>query len=333
LVDVRKLIIAAGLGLAVAGARGCGRGPFPPSCVERYTGDLRTILTCRPDAQCEGPRFTIQARPSNVLLVLDRSCSMNSSVGNSTKWDLALDAIVDVVDRPARRIRWGLAVFPDVFEPVCEQGPLEIPVGEEAERIVALLDAAHGPHRLVPGEPCATNIDAAVRQAADRDVFAGLDGDSHVILITDGRQAGCDAAGGIEGAIQTVAALDERGVPTFVIGFGDGVDAGQLHALGQAGGAPASPDRAYYEAELDGLEDTLGRVVEGLACRYPLRIETSDLSRVTVTFDDTETIAQDPSGIDGWSYDRNADELRFHGDACERLLGREVEIIGIELDC
>ena len=47
-----------------------------------------------------------------VLLVLDRSASMQGLVGRRTKWDIARDAVSDMVSERSDEIDFGLMLYP-----------------------------------------------------------------------------------------------------------------------------------------------------------------------------------------------------------------------------
>ncbi|MEM9458725.1 MAG: vWA domain-containing protein [Myxococcota bacterium] len=307
----------------------CGRSPVVQPCAER-AGES-AVLTCDPTDLCEAPAFSVRNRTSNALVALDRSCSMASLVGERSKWSRAVEAVTDVVREPRANLRWGLSLFPGRSNvSACQLDPIAIPVraGQE-ERIEWLLTQAlddDDPYH--PGEPCGTNLAGAIQQIVDEEPFAGLTGKHHVVLISDGRHAGCAGSGAA--AIADVQTLLRHDVRTVVVGFGGREDTGVLQALGEAGGVPASSDVAYHLAGLDDLGDVLERVVQVLGCQYPLTIE-AELSRVRVMFDGADPIPRDRGTGEGWQY---TDEvLTFSGRSCERLLAGEIESIEIALDC
>lgn len=307
----------------------CGRSPVVQPCAERVGESA--VLTCDPTDLCEAPAFSVRNRVANALVALDRSCSMASLVGDRSKWSRAVEAVTDIVREPRANLRWGLSLFPGRSNvSACQLDPIAVPVraGQE-ERIEWLLSQAlddDDPYH--PGEPCGTNLAGATQQIVDDEPFAGLTGKHHVVLISDGRHAGC--SGSSATAIADVQTLLRDDIRTVVVGFGGSEDTAVLQALGEAGGAPASSDIAYHLAGLDDLGDVLGRVVQVLGCQYPLTID-AELSRVRVTFDGTFPIPHDRGTGEGWRY---ADQtLSFSGQSCEQLLAGEIESIEIALDC
>ncbi len=312
-------------------ASGCGRSPVVAPCAERI--DQTAALTCEPTEQCEAPAFSIGNRPANALVVLDRSCSMAEQVDGRSKWSRAVEAVRGVVAEPRANLRWGLSLFPDIGGSLCEQGPIPVGVGPGQESLIdSLLERAlERDSRYHPTEPCGTNLVAATHQALEQEPFAELDGRHHVVLISDGRHAGCPGRG--ELAVDNVAELRRHEISTVVVGFGGSEDTAVLQAMGEAGGMPASAEAAYHRAGLDDLGAVLDRVVQGLGCRHPLAIEVDDLPLVRVSFDGLEPVPADPSREQGWYYDGPAAALVLAGEPCARLLAGEVERLEVSLDC
>ncbi len=322
---LRSSILAASLTL---GTIACGRSPVFQPCAERL--DETAVLTCDPTQICEAPSFSITNRTANALIMLDRSCSMASLVDGRSKWSRAVHAVTDVVSEPRANLNWGLSVFPDTGPTECMQGPTAVPVGPGQEgRIERLLDRAldrDDPYH--PQEPCGTNLAGATQQVRDEQPFATLLGRHHIVLISDGRHAGC--AGSSDDAIDNIAALREQDVRTIVVGFGGSEDTDVLQAMGEAGGVPASPELAYHLAGLDELGNVLEQVAQGMGCRHPLVID-APLNRVRVTFDGSREVPRNLGLGEGWHHAQ--DVLTFSGESCQQLLRGDVEIIEIALDC
>ena len=189
---------------------------------------------------------------SNVIIVLDRSCSMDSTPNgqNATKWESAEAAIGILTTTYADQLRFGLIMFPDESGDRCVQdGPLyvetDVDTGQAVRDAIALTD---------PDGPCVTNIDTAMGQVSSDPVFNAVPDPSgrrsFVLLITDGKQSG--ACGGNTNdpfTIANIEALYADGYPTYVVGFGGGVDPDDLNDFAGAGGVPRVGDPMYYQAD------------------------------------------------------------------------------------
>ncbi|MFC1611360.1 VWA domain-containing protein [Myxococcota bacterium] len=293
---------------------------------------------CIPGGECGLEVFPIQMVPPNLLLVLDRSCSMRRNLDNDldpegiNKWTHSVDAITSLTNTFSGRVRWGLTLFPDTTETNCEQSDITVGVGPGTETdIQSLLGAARDiDDPNFPDGPCVTNIDTAMEQAS---LMAELDDPerkSFVALITDGKQAGCNEAGGDAGTETILANMHANGISTFVVGFGGATDAVQMGDFADAGGVPRAGDPSYYQADtpedLTHALETIGQAAIG--CSFPLGDIPPDPERLFVFLDGEPVPA---SSDDGWSFDEDANEVVLNGEACEAL--QEAAEIDIVLGC
>ncbi|MCA9711468.1 MAG: hypothetical protein KDK70_36860, partial [Myxococcales bacterium] len=212
-------LLLASLLASLLGALACGRTPVWLPCGTPEDDDGVPAPSCEHPACRESTTARLVLPPTNALIVLDRSCSMAVVTDGRTKWSRAVEAVsAMVVDPRAQWLRWGLTLFPD-GDTDGVQGPILVPVapGQSeaiAELLIAALERDDPNHPNQPGEPCFTNLAAAVDQIGASSTFGGLDGRNHVILITDG-------LAGAEQVALDLELLFDGGTPTFVVGFGD----------------------------------------------------------------------------------------------------------------
>jgi len=294
--------------------------------------------TCEPGGGCGLQELTIDPIPPNMLLVLDRSCSMRNQVAGVSKWQAAVTAIDLLTTNFAGDIRWGLALFPDTVTPNCGQGAIAVPVGPGNETsIQGLLDAAlQTTDPNYPDGPCVTNIDTAMQQAAGEPAFDDPTRASYVMLITDGMQAGCSLAGGDAGTTQIITDLHgQRGVDTFVVGFGGGVDGAQLDIFAVAGGQPLPGSPRYYRAdnamELEMQLAAIAGLVIG--CQFQITTPPPAGAELYVFFDNTVAVPRDPSHTDGWDYDPITMTLTVYGSYCDQLRSGAVTSVDVVFGC
>jgi hypothetical protein len=287
---------------------------------------------------CGAAEIPITPVPPNLLVVLDRSCTMQQLVAGTPKWTIAAQAIDELTSDYLGQIRFGLTLFPDHGGQDCQQGAIPIPVGPGNEAAIqSLLDASTAPaDPNYPDGPCVTNIDTAMQQAAGEPAFNDPDRSSYVLLVTDGKQQSCSAAGGDTGTMQIISTLLQiRNVPTFVLGFGSAVDPAQLNAFAQAGGVPAAdPQAQYYQAEDQAsLEAALGAIAQqAIACVVQLQAVPEDPSQLYVFFNDDPTpIPADPA--QGWQYDPATNQITFYGASCEALQSGSVSDVDVVYGC
>jgi hypothetical protein len=201
---------------------------------------------------------------SNLLIVLDRSCSMSkppNATETRSKWEIAVEALTTLTTDYQGKMRFGLILFPDETGANCEQDAIPIPVGDDNETaIVDLLGQTD-----VKG-PCVTNIDTAMAQAATDPALKDTDKRSFVLLISDGMQSGtCGGIAKDADTVQYITDLYDDWVATYVVGFGGAVRPQSLEDFAQAGGVAKSGTPSYYQAdsatELDAALKAIADVV------------------------------------------------------------------------
>jgi hypothetical protein len=291
---------------------------------------------CVPGEGGCGEAFDAEKVVPNLLLVVDRSCSMKEKIDGTPKWDITVDVISALTTKYEAEIRWGLTLFPDVESPSCQQADVPIPIadGNEAPIQTMLMDAQDIADPYYPNGPCITNIDTAVDQASKEQELYDPNHPGHVMLLTDGKQYGCSFAGGDTGTEQIITMLHDDGVTTFVVGFGSGVDANALDAFAVAGGAPLQGDPRYYQADdAMQLEDALDGIIGGIVgCSFKLDEEPPDAEQLYVFFDG-EKVPRDPNHQEGWDYDANTNTITFYGSYCDGLQNLEVDDVDVVWGC
>lgn len=303
-------------------------------CAAGTICDLPTSK-CVPGGMCGAQEAKVDPVPPNMLLVVDRSCSMTGAVGNSTKWQIAVDAINKMTTAFAGQIRFGLTLFPDKVTPNCQQDKIPIPVAPGNEMAIqTMMNAAllKG-DPLYPNGPCVTNIQTGMQQAATMEpAFMDTQRDSYVVLITDGQETcGSDAT-----TTMVIKGLFDQmpSVPTFVIGFGSGVDPAQMDKFAVAGGVPASNGTHQYydasdQASLDAALTTIAKST--LSCSYVLDSAPPNPNEIYVFFDNVTKVPRDI--MNGWEYDAGKNQVVFYGPACDDLKNGVVKDLDIVFGC
>ncbi|MBI5501790.1 MAG: hypothetical protein HY907_16220 [Deltaproteobacteria bacterium] len=327
--------------------RRCGGGSLvcldEGACV--VDGDCASGLVCDEAASrcvpggCGGTEFTTTRLPPNMMIVLDRSGSMDGDVDGRTRWDVAKEAIAEATFAFDDQIRFGLTTYSACRPGGCSPGEIVVPIADYNavaidEFLAPLL--GRGSLRGIPpnylcdsGNPETSTGRTLLRLVGEPSLLDPLR-DNSVLLVTDGQESGDCTSGGENGPAGAAALLgQDPPVRTYVVGFSRDVDAGQLTAVAEAGGT----DR-YYQADsaadlITALEEIAGREV---TCDFRLEGDVPDPAEIYVYFND------DPAGIptdiaDGWSYDESTGRLEFHGAACDRILAGEVSDIDVVYGC
>jgi hypothetical protein len=216
-----------------------------------------------------------------MMIVLDRSCSMNKELagsGSPTKWSVATEAVGKLTTQYAGKLDFGLILFPDAAstpDACIQDAPIPVNVGAGNEqKIVDALKAN------APNAPCTTPIRAAVAQVSVDPVFAapyaGTGRRSFALLITDGKPTCNEMDADVAGEVK---ALHQRGYATYVVGFGDKVSPTALDAFADEGGVPYEepvdggiPDggthRFYRADSAQALEDALDAIISHVAGEF-----------------------------------------------------------------
>jgi hypothetical protein len=305
-------------------------------CAEPGTVCDEKTQACVPGGGCEDLQAVIEPVPPNLLVVLDRSCSMTADIGGGvTKWDASVAALNTLTTTYAGDIRFGLSLFPDIVAPSCAQDAIAIPVAPAQETAIqTLLTAALvGSDPNFPDGPCVTNIDTAMEQAAAAPELLDTTRDNYVALITDGKQAGCNLAGGDAGTLTIIGDMFTAGIPTFVIGFGSGIDPAQMDAFAIAGGVPNSGPSYYDAADQASLEAVLEAIAtQAISCTFQLDTVPPNPDQIFVFFDGV-AVPEDPTMMNGWFYDPVNNQIVFYGEACDLLKSGEVVDVDVILGC
>lgn len=328
---------------------GCGG-----SASNETTPDARPPGTCAVDADCPdgqrcneagqcfggcGETLDLTYVPPNFMVVLDRSCSMDkppNAQTTTTKWTTAVGALKKVLADHGADVDWGLTLFPDTTGETCAQDANSVPLGAgKAATIDGLLTSALvKTDPLFPKGPCVTNIDTGLQAAAADPALATKAG--YLMLVTDGAQSACTLGNGDAGSEAAVHDLyTNRGIKTFVVGFGGAVDAAELNELAMLGGAPQAGATKYYRADnaaqLDAVFAQIAELV--VSCEYTVDPAPPDVAQTYVFFENTELVPHDPSHAAGWDYDPATMKLALYGAYCDRVQTRAVDDIDVVFGC
>jgi hypothetical protein len=299
-------------------ALACGRSGWGAQVMPRCEDSGILALACEDDSACHEQTVSFEAEPPRVLLVLDRSCSMQP------RWSTAVSALREVVERRGNDAAWGLSLFPDREFDACTQGELLTPIREGAAAGISqrLFDSLDPQDPAYPSGPCPTNLVSALWQASG--AFGDEPAQRVVLLITDG----WDTCEGEDASAESVQLLEQmrtdKGISTYVISFPSDVSTQSLEAFAVAGGTAREGDTAYYPTNGDDLSGIVDQIVGGLRCNYTMQVDPLDLPYLQVSIDGGPRVPRDP--VDGWTYDEQLDRLSFHGLSCDQLQGSSMQL-------
>lgn len=329
-----------------AGSTGTPSGPNSPPSGQFAAPD--DVSNNGEDPNCGLQYFDVVRRPTDVLLVLDRSASMQDAPDGATvagsKWDLTVPALNQVILETDAGVSWGMKVFPEGQDngscsPATINDLIHVPIASANGTTVVNAIATTTPEG--DGTPTGDAIRAAVGYLSnlvtpDR---------KYIVLATDGEPSCSPSGEGQENARPyAVTAVRESlaaGIPVFVVGVATTKDTATqaLNDMALAGGA-ARPDpnplaTRYYlantQAELvNALRSITGEIA---SCVFPLSAPPPVPNNIGVKLDGM-LLPRDPSRANGWEYTSEAlTEVEVHGPWCDQIKGAAASAVQVIYAC
>jgi hypothetical protein len=296
-------------------------------------------------------------QPADVLILLDRSGSMDTAYGPGTRYQAVATMLSDLVTTYATHVRFGYQEMPgrqgcdaEIVSGCCASPPL-VSIADSNTQAVTAAIASAGP--MDGNTPTAAALQAALAY------FESLDDgvvNRFVLLATDG-VPNCTLAGALSGgdasdvtsaacadALAQVNAMVALGVRVIVLSLGPSVaddtigGAACLDALAHAGGDAASPGSPGYYSASDpqqlqlAIEQIIGGGVPRPSCsvRFPDKVKIP--LKIGVYLDGKPI----PFGqADGWRLDSqsNPQGVVISGKYCDQIQGFQVTTVQVGYDC
>lgn len=290
-------------------------------CDPTYTGDVCYTQTFRANVQTIEPA---------VYVMLDASGSMADELdpNRPRPWpiDLAQQAIGEVADNLANSAFIGLGQYP--FQTM--QGSTctiknWLTVGSNSA--TALRNAVNSIN-AVGNTPTGYALNQILDQGLLRNAGDPLDSrrPKAVILVTDGDPTVACASGTpdnrrITAQPEAVAAADRlrlAGLPVYVVGFLSGAQPANLNEIAAAGGTDApGPERFYTANNPTQLQAAITSITQqSVSCTYQLDQVPPDMDQVFVKLNGNRI---NQSAMNGFTFDRFARFINFHGTACTQI--------------
>jgi hypothetical protein len=252
---------------------------------------------------CGGELFAATPVQANFLIVLDHSGSMREQVGGQSKWAAATTAVRSITKQNETKIRFGLNMF-SFASPQCDPGRNIVAIGDKmADEISAALPADSDGNR--------TPIGGALNVALGNPGLVDANRSNNVLLITDGKEN----CGG--NPVGQATSLFNKGIKTYVIGFGGEIDQKVLSNTALQGGTSRNGPIKYYQAdsptELQTALDAITRA--GLGCDLKLAKAPADPSKLFVYVNGSEQ-PRDTTRKNGWDYAADGQRITLYGASC-----------------
>lgn len=259
--------------------------------------------------------------PANLVVLVDRSASMNKRFGaKNSRWDALHQSFVEVASTYQDRVRFGVALFPGLdqscnFGGSCQQGRVFADLPATITDIDQVFTTARRCGNF------GTPTDAALAALADYAPLHDSMRDAYVLLVTDDKSSCKDPS-----RSATALSVQGLGVRTFVLGIGNEVDGAEAAATAAAG-KTAKSTKPYYQVDNDELLLTASlREIASRArsCSYSLASVPVDPNSLVARIDDTITTA--------WTYDTAANQVTLVGESCQTVRENEQSVVTVS-DC
>lgn len=325
-----------------------------------------------PVENCQATEVPGTRTPADILIVLDRSGSME----DSGKWPAATGALESMLSTADPELGMGFLRFPEGSTSPCAN-PLDlicttdfectdisdtpnVPVGplKETKNLIQDAIASTGPNG---GTPTLWALRKAYKYMAERET----NNDRYVLLVTDGDPTTHTVLPGFGDFAVACGEIPElakaptearKGTPsvrTFVIGAPGVSSSGQevLSGIAQNGGTcrpggSASAKTCHYQIGSSNFQDALAKTLEDITasvtnCTYSLPTPSGgavdpDKVNVVVKSSDGDTkIFKDVSHEDGWDYtDDSKTKVQVYGPQCEAIKAKKEDAtVQIGLGC
>jgi hypothetical protein len=282
--------------------------------------------------------------PADVLLVLDRSGSMNYSITEecscdplsnprvvcadtsdcTTRW-ASLVTVLDSALSSTPFLHWGLKLFSSPSAGPCEVASgVEVLLGAEAVTAIQAQIAATKPAGETPTASAITTATDYLKTVIDTNR-------KMILLATDGKPN----CGGpqpsvyeddVTGTVDAIAAAVNAGFLVYVVGIGTGTSLGNLDTFAQAGGTGS-----HYPAQSpDELAKALTSISKAATCTFALAAMPPYPNKVAVYLN-RNTVPQDASN--GWSFGASSQTVLLHGSYCDQALSAPPDGLQVLFSC
>ena len=348
-----------GLGGGGAGGRGGMAGTTPLIIIDASATDGHV----NPDANCGARSKTAMKVAPDILILLDRSGSMNDDVNNqmcrpdggagaamgcgaSSKWAQVTPAIMQVVSETQADVNWGLKFFPDNSANTCNVSTTAaVDIGaQNAAAIGTAIMGATSTNGGVVGyngtptrsaETGATTYLQTLTDASPKIILLATDG----LPTCAGNNVSADDSAG---APPAVAAALAAGIKTFVVGISTGGTAdATLSKMAEEGGlARTGTTPSYYPVSNTADLAAAIRTLIGVAATCTFQIGPNPSTDGTTSLDkidvlgDGNVISRDPSHTNGYDYtDATMQSIHVYGALCDQIMSGTIKDVTVAFRC
>ncbi len=322
------------------GGGGIGGGPViiadaaPPSNRGGSGGGGNTGEPPTGDAHCGSITSSTSRMPADVLLVLDRSGSMDYSTTSdencardpdcTPRWPALSSAVSATLATTAGSINWGLKLYstPNGGSSCAVSAGVEVQVSASSvSEIQSVIE------NVSPGQntPTAQAIEAATAYLKT----LTTPNNKVILLATDGepncRPGASGSSTNVPGTVTAIGNARAAGFPVYVIGIGPSV--GNLDNFAEAGGT----GKYYPASSPEELTNAFASISQTVAtCSFVSPSPPPDPANVAVYLD-KQLVQKDAAN--GWSFGATQQTIILNGSTCERVKSGDATTVEILFGC
>jgi hypothetical protein len=320
-----------GGGSGAGGARGGPQGlpDSGPAFTLPEVGDAPLPSERTSAAACGLQKYQLEKLQPELLLVLDRSGSMNelAGMGQTSRWEETSTALIDVLTQTQGTILWGLKNFPNPSRCLVTPG-VDVEIGPSTTPSIDLIRNTL-PNDGASGTPTGQAVEIATKYLRSR----ATPNAKYLVLATDGAPA-CPPASELIEQRRAVAALTEALADDIPIATA-GTEADLiLSDFARVGGRARPGPQPYYPVENGkDLLEALAQISKVVAsCAFTLEKEPPSPDDVAVDVDGMR-ITRDPTQTSGWNYRPGNRAIVLYGPVCDRVKSGQASNVDIIFGC
>ena len=312
------------------------------------------------DAACGSIYLSLnyRARAAQLMVMLDRSLSMQSSLGTTTRESASESALIGAISKYQSKVKFGFEQFPadgsDKAYAACQHGAC-CAGSVDVEPQYNALNSISGPLECSDpfNSPCPTPGNDSVSSAAlaqMRDYYKSKyppSSDDRYLLLVTASEPSCSAypddAEACTNAIAAASDLGNLGIRIVVLSVGYQPKAGScLVRISQTGSSlspPADTTSLYSPSSVGALNSNVTEFVSAVA-RTGCTLDSNDVppsgAQLVVSMgNSTSSIPQvDSTDQNGWSFANSAHtSITFSGTVCDQYVNSQYTNISVGYTC
>jgi hypothetical protein len=300
-----------------------------------------------PDMNCAAVNQGAMPQPPDILILLDRSGSMQwnadascrQNCGPDSRWLQVTAALNQVIPATDTMVNWGLKFFGSSTNSCNVTAAPEVAIAPGSGAMIMTRIGMTN-----PGTPTPTRL--GVNAGAAYMATLTSTNPKYLLLATDGEPT-CDPTlpasmmnnSDAAGAQQAVTDAFNMGFKTIVIGIGDTMGAATLNQMAINGGMPqmGAATSFYQVTDTTSLVATLQTILGRVAsCQFNIGAAPNPSTSVDFidVFGDGMPIPRDQTHTDGWDY-TNATHttIQIYGPRCDAVTAGTITNVTVSFRC